>query len=197
MATDPSKINSQINLGIPDTPPDGLKSGEVKELYAFTINAMNNILRNLEQFVGITTKDITQWSQLTPQDTLLRHEAGRLYVIAGENLSFGSFVGLVNNAGVLNVKKAFSTNPNPLPAVGYCNIPGGAIAGQITEIILSQGILSVTGLNPGQPIYLSGTPGVPSTTPDTTVFHIEQFLGIGIATNLAYIDISLGEYVQH
>jgi hypothetical protein len=194
MATNPFLLNSSVNLGISSTPPDGIKNIEVRELYSFTINVANNLLRAIEQFVGITTKDISQWPQLVPSDTLLRNQTGRFYVVASENIAFNAFVNLHNVAGVCNVRNA---NSVAKPAHGYCNIPGGVIAGNITEVILSQGLLILGGLLPGQAIFLSVVNGVASTVPDVAAGHIEQFLGIGVAPGIAYIDISLGQYVQH
>lgn len=194
MPQNPNVLNSQIDLGIPDTPPDGIKNPEVKGVYEFVINSINNLVRSIEQFGGITTKDITQWPQLVPTDTLLRHQAGRLYVVASENIAFGAFINLHNNAGVLNVRNSDSLGK---PAHGYCNIPNGVVAGARTEVILSQGILPIGGLLPGQAIFLSHVLGVAATVPDIAAGRIEQFLGIGVAPGIAYIDISLGQYVQH
>ena len=194
MAQNPNVLNSQIDLGLPDTPPDGIKTPEVRGVYEFVINSINNLVRAIEQFVGITTKDITQWSQLIPTDTLLRHQAGRLYVTASENIAFGAFINLHNNAGVLNVRNSDSLGK---PAHGYCNISGGVLAGARTEVILSQGILPIGGILPGQAIYLSHVLGAPSTVPDVAAGRTEQFLGIGVAPGIAYIDISLGQYIQH
>lgn len=193
MAQNPNVLNSSIDLGTPDTPPDGIKNPEVRGVYEFVINTINNLVRSIEQFVGITTKDITQWPQLVPTDTLLRHQAGRLYAIASENIVFGAFINLHNAAGVLNVRNADSLGK---PAHGYCNIQG-VVAGARTEVILSQGILPIGGLLPGQAIYLSHVLGVASTVPDVAAGRIEQFLGIGVAPGIAYIDISLGQYIQH
>ncbi|SRR5258706_968005 len=187
-------LNSQIILGLPDRAPDGIKNAEVRELYEFVIAAFKNLQQGIEQFNGITTRDITQWPQSKPSDTLLRQNLGRFYVIAKEILAFGAFVNLVLDAGIC---KAQNSNSVGKPAHGYCNIPNGATAGNFTEVILSQGILAIGGLNPGQAIYLSNVNGVASTVPDVAAGRIEQFLGIGVAPGIAYIDISLGQYIQH
>ncbi len=194
MAQNPNVLNSQINLALPDTPPDGIRSPEVKAVYDFVINSLNNLLRGIEQFVGITTKDITQWPQLKPTDTLLRFQEGRLYVIASENIAQYAFVNLFSNGGVLNVRNSDSLGK---PAHGYCNILNGVLAGARTEVILSQGIMPVAALLPGQAIYLSHVLGAPSIVPDVAAGRTEQFLGIGVAPGIAYIDISLGQYIQH
>src|SRR5258708_24366837 len=194
MAQNPNVLNSQINLALPDTPPDGIRSPEVKAVYDFVINSLNNLLRGIEQFVGITTKDITQWPQLKPTDTLLRFQEGRLYVIASENIAQYAFVNLFSNGGVLNVRNSDSLGK---PAHGYCNILNGVLAGARTEVILSQGIMPVAALLPGQAIYLSHVLGSPSIVPDVASRRNVQSLGIGVAPGIAYIDISLGQYIQH
>src|SRR6267143_5718422 len=145
-------LNSSINLGIPDKAPDGVQNPEVRAVYEFVIQAINSLHRGIEQFNGVTTRDITQWSQSKPSDTLLRQNLGRLYVIAKENIAYGAFVNLVNVGGVCQVQNSDSLGK---PAHGYCNIPGGVLTGNFTEVILSQGILAIGGLNPGQAIYLS------------------------------------------
>ncbi len=187
-------INSIIDLGIPDKPPDGVQNPEVRAVYDFVIRIANAFHRGIEQFGGVTTKDITQWPQIQPSDTLYRQNVGRFYVIAKEAIAAGAFVSLMNDGGICKVQNSDSLGK---PAHGYCNIPGGAIAGNFTEVILSQGLLSIGGVNPGQAIYLSHVPGVASIVPDVAVGRIEQFLGIGIAPGIVYIDISLGQWIQH
>lgn len=195
MAEQSLNINSKINLGLPAQPPDSLQNPEVIALAKLLINTSGILLRALEQYVGITPKDASSWPELTPTDTLLRHQAGRIYPIVGEPVAYGAFVHLYNDANNLKVRNANSVGG--FPAHGYCNVVGGSGLGDYTEIILSQGILPVTGLLPGQSIYLSSTDGVASLVPDTGAGRTEQYLGIGIAMNLAYIDISLGQYIQH
>lgn len=187
-------INSLIDLGIPDKPPDGVKDAEVRAVYDFVIKSINNLHRAIEQFGGVTTKDITQWSLLKPSDTLFRQNVGRFYVIAKENIAAGAFVNLVNDAGVC---KAQNSNSVGKPAHGYCNIPTGATTGNFTEVILAQGLLAIGGVNPGQAIFLSNVNGAASTVADTGVGRIEQYLGIGVAPGIVYINITMGQYIQH
>lgn len=190
-------VNSVVNLNAPATVPDGFENPEVRAAVELFLGSQLNLLRALEQYVGITQKDITLWNSIVPSDTLLRHQAGRLYVTASEAISFGHFINLHNNAGVLNCRKAQGTAGTVRVAQGYCNDADGAAIGERTEVILSSGLLAVGGVAPGQAIYLSTVAGVPTTVPLTGAGQLEQFLGIGVATNLVYIDISLGQYIQH
>jgi hypothetical protein len=192
-----SSINSVINLNIPATVPDAFENPEVRAAVELFLNTLNNLLRNLELFGGISPKDVTTWNDLLPSDTLLRHQLGRLYPIANETLAFGSFINLHNNAGVINARKANAASGLVKPAHGYCSQAGGITAGNRGEIILSQGLLGIGGVSPGAPIYLSTTPGVATLVAPTGAGQLEQFLGIAVATDIVYIDISLGQYIQH
>lgn len=186
MAQPGESISSNINLALPAQVPENFINLEVQASVRLMLNAMRNLLRGVEQYGGFTQKDETLWPDLTPSDTLLRHQLGRLYVMAGADLVFGNFINLYNAAGTLKVKKADSTVP--LAAYGYCNDVNGVLTGSYTEVILGLGLLVINGVTPGAPIYLAGN-GLAALAPDTTAGHINQYLGIGVATNLAYIDI--------
>lgn len=192
-----SQINSVVNLNTPATVPDAFQDPEVRSAVELFINTMNNLLRSIEQYTGITQKDITLWNSLLPSDTLLRHQAGRLYVVASETINNGHFINLHNNAGVLNVRKAQGTAGAVRPAHGFCSTNGGLIAGQRGEVILSQGLLAISGVLPGQAVYLSTVAGTAQSTPLTGAGQLEQYLGVGVATDLVYIDIATGPYIQH
>lgn len=190
-------INSLVNINVPAQVPEAFQDAEVRAAVELTINSSNNILRALEQYLGITQKDITLWDFLIPSDTLLAHQLKRLYVTAGEDISFGHFVNLYNDGGVLKCRKAQGTAGNVRPARGFCSTSGGILTGERGEIIIGEGLLAVSGLNPGEAIYLSTTAGSPTITPLTGAGQLEQFLGFGVAGSLAYVDIAQGPYIQH
>lgn len=190
-------INSVVNLNVPATVPDGFENPEVRSAVELFINSAQNLLRNIERYVGISAKDITLWDFLTPSDTLLKHQSGRLYVTAGEDITFGSFINLYNNAGILNARKANAAAGLVKPAHGYCSTGGGVATGSRGEVILSQGLLAISGLLPGQAIYLSAVAGLSSIAPAGGAGQLEQYLGIGVANDLAYINIAAGPYIQH
>lgn len=189
--------NSVVNLNLPASIADGFTDPEVKALADILAISLNNFLREFERFVQATQKDITLWPSLQPLDTLLRHQEGRLYVTAGETLAFGDFINLYSNAGVLNVRKCNGTSGTVRPAHGFCSTAAGIPIGTIGEVILSQGLLVISGVLPGQAIYLSTSAGQATTTALTGAGQLEQFIGIGVANNLAYIDITMGQYIQH
>lgn len=195
MATTPT--NSVINLNLPATAPDGFDEPQVKAAVELFLAAQNNMLREFERYSGITQKDMTLWSSLLPTDTLLRHQLGRFYVTASEALLFADFINIHNVAGVANVRKANAANGLVKPARGFCSTVGGVALGAKCEVILSQGLLAVAGVNPGDVLFLSVVPGLGTLIAPTGGGQLEQFLGVGVATNLVYVDISMGNYIQH
>lgn len=198
MSQPSSTYNSLIQLGLPASVPDNLTNPEIVSAYKILSSGILNLLRAFEQYGGVTAKDVTEWDYLSPDDTILVSNLYRLYVKASENLNYYDFVNFHNVAGVLNVRKATSYDgAAPRRAHGFCNIAGGVLSGNKTEVIVKTGIIPITGILPGQEIYLSTTAGVASLTPDTTAGHLEQHLGTGIASDLAFIDISTGTFIQH
>jgi hypothetical protein len=189
--------NSVVNLNTPAVAPDGFEDPQTKAAVELFLNGMNNILRALEQYGGITQKDVSLWSSLIPTDTLLRHQLGRLYVTAGENINNGDFVNLYLDAGILKARKAQATAGNVRRAAGYCSTSGGILIGARGEVILSLGILTIAGVNPGDLIFLSAVAGQATIVPPVGAGQLEQFLGIGVASNLVYVSITMGQYIQH
>lgn len=190
--------NSIINLNIPANAPDGFTDPQVKAAVELFLNGFNNMLQSFEDFVAPTQKDMSLWSSLKPSDTLLRAFAGRLYVTAGEALNAGDFVNLYLDAGILKARKANAAAGNNRPAKGYCSTSGGILLGEIGEVILTQGLLGVTGVVIGTEYYLSAAvPGVITATPPTAAGQLEQFIGTGVDTNLLYVDIASGRYINH
>lgn len=192
-----SVINSGVNLFIPASAPDSFQNPEVKALAEMMVTGFNNFLRSFEQYTGATQKDMTLWNSYVPSDTIITHQSRRLYAVASEAISFGDFINLHNAAGILNVRKSNGAAGLVKPAHGFCSTSGGVALGEVGEFILHSGLLAVTGLNPGQAIYQSSTPGLATTTPLVAAGTLEQFLGIGVQTNLAFVCITMGQYIQH
>ena len=190
-------VNSQINLGLPQNAPEGFVDPQIRAAVELYLQVMNQLLTALETFSGITQKDVSLWNSLQPTDTLLRQNTGRFYLIAGENLSLGDLINLYDDVGVCKARKANAASGLVKPANGYWNVSGGTLLGAFGEAILSQGIIGVPGILSGQAIYLSTTPGTASITPPTGAGQLEQYIGVGIANDIAYIDIATGPYVQH
>lgn len=196
MATS-NPVNSVMNFNLPKAVADSVSDPEVKALADQVVLTFANVQQEMERYLGITQKDITTWSNLLPSDTLLTHQLRRLYVKASEAIIFGDLVNLHNVAGVLNVRKANGTSGTVRPARGFCSTSGGIALGAIGEIIFGSGILAIAGILPGQDIYLSTTPGLATTIPLTGAGQLEQYIGTGVASNVAFLDIALGQYIQH
>lgn len=190
-----NSINSQINLGLSLDLATNFKTPEVRQLAETFVLTFNNLLRGIEQYGGFTQKDPSYWAYETPVTTLLRQNLGRFYAIASENIAASAIINIHNVAGIANIRNANSSTNKP--AVGYCSTSGGVLLGDEGEFILSQGIIPLTGVVPGDRLFLSATNGLLQIGPDLTVGHIEQFCGIGVAVDIAYIDITMGSWIQH
>lgn len=193
-----TRINSIINLNIPSTAPDGFSDPQVKSAVELFLNGFQNLLQSFEDFVAPTQKDMSLWSSLKVTDTLLRAFAGRVYVTAGEALNGGDFVNLYLDAGILKARKANAASGLVKPAKGYCSTSGGILLGEIGECILTQGLLGVTGVVIGTDYFLSAAvPGLITSTGPSGAGQLEQYIGFGVDTNLLYVDIASGKYIQH
>lgn len=188
-------LNSIVNLGLPADLSNNFRNPEVKALAEATFNSLNNLLRNIEQYCGMSPRDPSLWAVETPSDTLYRQNLGRFYGKASENIAVGAVINIFNNAGVVGVRNANSSTAKP--AAGYCNVSTGVLAGAYGEFILSQGLMPIAGINPGDRLFLSAVNGLIQVGPDVTAGHIEQFIGLGIASGIVYVDITLGTWIQH
>lgn len=195
MANTPT--NSIVNLSLPDKAPEQFTDPQARSAVELFIVSLNNMLREFERYVGATQKDVTLWSSLLASDTLIRHEAGRFYVQASENIAFGDLINLHNVAGVCNIRKANAAAGLVKPARGFCSTTAGILTGAFGEVILSQGLLAISGVVAGDTVYLSTSPGQGSLTPAVGAGQLEQFVGFGVASNLVQIDITHGSYLQH
>jgi hypothetical protein len=197
MAAPKVNVNSVININLPSSVSDGFNDPEVKGIADQVALTFNNLLGELEKYLGITQKDITTWNNLGPSDTLLTHQLRRLYVVASENILLGDFINLHNVAGVLNARKANGAAGNVKPARGFCSTAGGIAAGAIGEVILQSGIVAIAGVVPGQDVWISATPGLAGGAALVGAGQLEQYLGTGVATNLVFVNIAMGAYLQH
>jgi hypothetical protein len=192
-----SVVNSVMNLNLPSAAADSISDPEVKALADQMILTFANFQQEIERYSGITQKDITTWSNQLPTDTLLTHQLRRLYVKASEALLFGDLINLHNVAGILNARKANGTAGTVRAARGFCSTAGGIGINAIGEVILHSGILAIAGVLPGQDIFLSTTAGLAGTVPLTGAGQLEQYIGTGVASNLAFINIAMGQFLQH
>lgn len=198
-------INSVLNVGMPAFAPDQFdETPDVKSAVELFINGINNFQALLEQYGGMTQKDVTQWPFLKPADTLLAHQLRRFYVNnttikCTQALVFGDLVNIWNNAGVSSVQKAFALAGNVKRAFGICSTAAGIAIGGTGEIILLESLVTINGVLPGDILFLSKVAqgGIVANVPPALVGDLEQTVGFGVDNNLAYLHIMNGTYIQH
>lgn len=200
MAETAAFISSLINTGVPQGVPEIFQKPEDRALYEIMSGGFNSILSGVEIYGGFTQKPMTQWSRLQPSDTLRTHNLNRLYVIFTEVVAYGGLVNLWNNAGIRSARNATSATVGK-KAHGFCNVNNsaqvGAGIGQYGEVIVGSGLLPVIGTVSGESLYLAPALGGIQNAPDVAVGHLEQFVGVGVAANLAFIHITMGQFLQH
>jgi len=105
---------------------------------------------------------------------------------ASENLNAGDFVNIFNNLGTPNVRKADSTNDRR--AVGY--VLTAVTAGNNATVFFEGLNSAVTGLTPGQRVYLGAAGGIKTTPPSSASGDvIHQYLGRALNTTLMDVEI--------
>ncbi|MGH7178871.1 MAG: hypothetical protein ACREJC_15960 [Tepidisphaeraceae bacterium] len=99
-------------------------------------------------------------------------------IVASENLSAGDFVNIHDAAGVARVRRADATDPAKY-AQGFVL---AAVIAPATGVVFFEDVnTSLSGLTPGQRLYLSAsTPGGHTTTPPSTAGQIVQSIGVAI-----------------
>jgi len=184
MAQQSTSLSSNINVGLRSDVPETITTPDGKSIYSTMIQVINNLIQFIEQYCGVTQKDITQWSTLSPSDTIVSPNMGRLYVIANVNLSYGHMVNLFNDGTQLSARLADEAAVRRCH--GYCNVAGGVLAGQFCEIILINGIVTITGVVRGTTYWL-GNAGL------ITAVASNQVIGFGVGTNTLAVAIDSGK----
>lgn len=121
----------------------------------------------------------TFWKTCQPQNL------NRFFVLAYENLAFGTPVHFFKDSGTLKVKKA-QGGAGSLKASGYINTPGGVTAGNYVEVIVGTGLLAFSGAVVGQEYWLSSTAGTISISAPGS--GLVQKVGRGIADDYIYFN---------
>lgn len=106
-------------------------------------------------------------------------------IVASEALSAGNYVNIYSNSGVVNCRKADSTNDRP--AMGYVN---ASVSSSGAATVYFEGAnANLSALTVGARYYL-GAAGVPqSTAPVSPTNSISQFLGIAVSATAINTDI--------
>jgi hypothetical protein len=158
---------------------------------------MQQIIQSLVNNCGIAPQNQVNQSLLAgSSQTLLAGNLNRFYATAAEAIVQGAFVSVVNVGSVLEVRNANATG-NTKPCDGFCNTPGGVLAGAVGEFILGHGLLTFPagGNVPGTRMWLSTTNGVGVNAPVATAGDIEQYLGFIVdATHMFF---NAHYWIQH
>jgi hypothetical protein len=182
------RYDSPVNIGLPSQ-PQGLPPEQVNQ-YALIYNALNSLLLGVTQFCGLAARPSTEWSQLTPTDSLFPQNVNRLYGQASETINFGAIVSIQNSGG-MKFRNANATD-NTRPALGFCNTPGGIATNAYGEIITGLGLCTgIGGLTVGTRYWLSTTNGLVVNVEPVAAGNIGQPLGIALGAALLYFAPSL------
>lgn len=184
MAQQSTNINSLINTGLGSSVPETITTPDGKTIYSTLIQVINNLVQFIEQYCGVTQKDITQWSTLTPNDTILTANLNRLYPKFSANASFGNMINLFDSGTELSARLADEATVKRCH--GYCNVAGGVLAGGFGEVIIIGGLIGILGVVRGQTYWL-GNAGL------ITAAGGNQVIGFGVATNLLAVCIDSGK----
>lgn len=104
---------------------------------------------------------------------------------ASENISAGDFVNIWNDAGTPKVRKADSTD-NTKPADGF--VKSAYTTGQMALVYFETKNDQLTGLTPGQKLFLGTSGNVTSTAPSAPG-NIVQVVGFAIGATVATVEI--------
>lgn len=165
-------VVQSVNLGLPSTPltDNSELFYELMRIY----NAIRLVMQSVDNNTGAISPPTEYWDEVGFTRCTVGNMS-KIYIIAYENLSYGNTVGIYNHGGVGKAKKAQN---GVLGCVGFCSAPGGAVAGEYTEIQL-YGLFppfSAGTLTPGAGYYQSGTAGVVGASGTGT-----QFVGYALS----------------
>lgn len=199
MAGNPGvKFNLPFSIGLPDSAPSELKlkdpatAAVIEQIYT----AFQQMQIALHVVLGVGQQLQTQWSMLSPDQTLHLFSPNRIYLIASEAILFGAAINIYDNAGVLTVRNANATN-NTKPCHGFCTTAAGIANGAYGESILNFGLLTgVAGLVRGTRYFLSTANGLVTAVAPVAAGNIEQALGLALSSTMLLFNFGFA-FVQH
>lgn len=189
-----SQYNAPTDFRIAQLTPDEVPP-EYRAAFTQIYSAIQQLISTLINNCGIAPRNSSEWLQLAGSSvTILGGNMNRFYVTATENISYGAAINLYNNAGTINVRNANATD-NTKPCRGFCSNSNGIAAGQVGEVQVNTGVVSITGLTPGSNYYLSTTSGLIAPTPAVATGNIEQYAGFAISNTVLLFNA--GTWIQH
>jgi hypothetical protein len=178
----------QISSGLPSYPPglDDKDASLVVPLYR-AVNSIAQFLSAVSGNVEYTPSEQAQASQLTK---LLDAKTRRIFVQAGEALSYGQLLSLTVASGKIVAHKADATDLTR-PALAVCDVPTGIPINGFGEAVFMQGrTQGISGTALGSPYYLSTAGTVQAAAPVATGV-LNQVVGIGLGSEGFYLDIEI------
>jgi hypothetical protein len=158
----PSQEQLSINLGLPQTPET--QSPELFTAILPIYNAVRNLARALDLYTGILPRPESDWSQLTPSDSILSAGTNRLYVLFTVDVDAAKLVNLYDDGGVLKARYANASASSTM-ARGFA--PASVVAGDYGQVILFGLNPYLSGLTPGAVYFTSNSDGLYGTVAGT------------------------------
>lgn len=176
----------EITSGLPSYPP-GLPDKEaalVLPLY----RAVNSLAQYLSAATGNVSYEPSEQAQASQLTKLLDAKTQKIFVKAGEALSYGQMLALSVSGGKIVAHKASATTLSR-PALAVCDTVGGIPLNGYGEAVFMQGrTAGVAGTAFGTVYYLSTAGGIQATPPVATGV-LNQIVGIGLGSEGFYLNI--------
>jgi hypothetical protein len=180
--------NYLINSGLPSYPAglDDENASLVVPLY----RAVNSIAQYLSFQTGQVEYSSAEQASAGQLTKLLDASTRKIFVKAGEALSYGSMLALTVADGKIVATKADASTLTK-PALAVCDTPGGIPVNGFGEAIFMQGrTQGISGTAFGAPYYLSAAGAVQATSPVATGV-INQVCGVGLGSEGFYLNIEI------
>lgn len=177
------------NLGIGQAPD--IDQAKYPTIYADLLrvrNAIRALQAALDTYTGALGEDPTYWDQVSSSSGVRLQNISRVYLEAGEPISYGASVHFYNVAGTLKARNANATD-NTKPCRAYCSVSGGVSTGDFGEFILFGLHTGFVGLTPGDEYYLSAaTPGGYAASAPGVVGNVVQKIGYALSDTVLFFE---------
>jgi hypothetical protein len=176
----------EITSGLPSYPA-GLSDKDaalVLPLY----RSVNSLAQYLSFNTGNVTYEPSEQAQASQLTKLLDAKTQKIFVKAGEALSYGNMLSLTVSGGKIVAYKADATNL-ARPALAVCDTPGGIALDGYGEAVFMQGrTIGIAGTTFGTAYYLS-TAGAIQSTPPVATGVLNQIVGVGLGSEGFYLNV--------
>lgn len=188
--------SSKIITGLSQL-PEGVPP-ELYQQFVQVYNAIQNLGRQISQFVGIDAQSSDVWSQVSIDDTIFAFSPARLYVKQNEGaMQFGHCVAPILVGTELQVRFANAAN-STRPAIGFISSTDHVpTIGSFCEVTTLVGMITgVSGLLVPNRYFLSTTNGLVTNVAPVAAGNIEQVVGLAMAGNRLLMNINQ-TWIQH